>query len=1024
MKNLNVIKSVGLLGVFISISMFHLQAQQSKSSVADMFKGMTWRNIGPNRGGRSLGISGSSKRKLEYYFGAVGGGLWKTVDGGINWKPVTDGQIKSSSVGAVAVAESNPDIVYIGMGETEFRGNIMQGDGVYKSIDGGKTWKNIGLKSTQSISRVRIHPTNPDIVYVSALGHAFGRNEERGVFKTINGGATWKKVLYKGDAAGAEDLVIDPNNPETVYATIWEVYRTPYKMWGGGGASGLFKTSDGGATWVELTKKPGMPAGTVGKIGVAVSPADSKRVWAIVEANDGGLYRSDDAGMTWKMVNNERKLRQRAFYYSRIVADPKNKEGIYGLNVGFYKSNDGGITFDKTIALPHGDSHDLWIDPTDPMRLAQANDGGGTISINGGDSWTDEDFPTAQLYHITVTNDFPYHVAGAQQDNSTIAVPSEGWNHMSARSNSMQSGMGYAYAVGGGESGYIAQDPKNPDIFYAGSQGALLTRMNRATGQTRDVQVYPRFFSGEEAKTLPERWQWTFPIVFSPIDPNRLYTCSQHVWMTTNEGQSWNKISPDLTYADTATLGTSGGVLTRDMNGPEIYATVFALAPSYHDVNTIWAGSDDGLLNITQDNGKTWQNITPKDMLKNTRVSIIDASPHKPGSAYVAAKRYQMGDRTPYIWKTDDYGKTWKKIINGIPAGDYVHTVREDIIRPGLLYAGTEHGVYVSFNDGGNWAPLQLNLPDTQVSDLIVTEKDVVIGTHGRSIYVLDDVAPIREYKPEIAQASAYLFKPYYAVRRVQNGVFQYYLGKQPDKLTIEILDAGGKQVQLFKGVKTKPKVAGDDSEDEGPRIRTQPPPTMDFGLNEFEWDMRYSAATSFEGMIMWSARPQFGPLAPPGMYQIKLTANGKTLTQPFEIKLDPRLKGITVADVQEQFKLALALRDKTSQANNAVIKIRDIKDKLKKAGIDDKKLLNELSAVEENLYQVKNQSSQDPLNFPIKLNNRLASLWRSVETGDAKPTAGAYEVSKLLTAELEKYLADLEKLMQDERLKKIISAI
>jgi len=998
MKKLDIIRAIGLIVIIISSSFSDLQAQQSAE--LDFFKGMTWRNIGPNRGGRSLSAAGSSKRKLEYYFGAVGGGLWKTIDGGFSWKPVTDGQIKSSSVGAVAVSESNPDIVYIGTGETEFRGNIMQGDGVYKSIDGGKTWKNIGLKNTQSISRVRIHPTNPDIVYVSVLGHAFGPNEDRGVFKTTDGGTTWKKVLYKGDKAGAEDLVIDVNNPETVYATIWEVYRTPYKMWGGAGASGLFKSTDGGATWTELTKKPGMPAAPVGKIGVVVSPADSKRVWAIVEANDGGLYRSDDAGMTWKMVNNERKLRQRAFYYSRMVADPKDKEGIYGLNVGFFKSSDGGVTFDKTIRVPHGDNHDLWIDPADPMRMVQANDGGGTVSTNGGLAWTDEDFPTAQLYHITVTNDFPYHVAGAQQDNSTIAVPSEGWGHMNTRTNSMKSGMGYAYAVGGGESGYIAQDPKNPDVFYAGSQGALLTRINRATGQSRDVQVYPRFFSGEEAKTLPERWQWTFPIVFSPLDPNRLYTCSQHVWMTTNEGQSWEKISPDLTYADTATLGTSGGVITRDMNGPEIYATVFALAPSYHDVNTIWAGSDDGQINVTRDGGKTWENITPKDLPRNSRVSIIDASRHKAGTAYVAVKRYQMNDRTPYIYKTDDYGKTWKKIVKGIREDDYVHTVRE------------------------NWRPLQLNLPDTQVADLIVTEKDIVIGTHGRSIYVLDDVAPIREYKPEIAKSSVYLFKPYYAVRRVQNAVFQYYLAKDADDLKIEIVDASGKQVQVFNGVKTKPKSEADSGDDENYAGRMQQPPTMEAGLNEFEWDMRYPPATSFKGMIVWGARAQFGPMAPAGKYEIRLTAAGKTLTQPFEIKLDPRLKGVTEADVQEQFKLALEVRGKTSLANDAVIKIRDIKQKMKDAGVNDKKVLDKLSVIEENLYQVKNQSSQDPLNYPIKLNNRLASLMRSIETGDAKPTEGSYKVYKELSAELEKELADLKKLMEDKTIKKFTPAI
>jgi photosystem II stability/assembly factor-like uncharacterized protein len=995
---------------------------ENPSSPAAILKGMNWRNIGPNRGGRSLGIAGSSRRRMEYYFGAVGGGLWKTIDGGFTWKPVTDGQITSSSVGAVAVSESNPDIVYIGTGETEFRGNIMQGDGVYKSVDGGKTWKNMGLKNTQAISRIRIHPGNPDIVYVSALGHPYGPNEDRGVFKTTDGGTTWKKILYKGDRAGAEDLVLDPTNPDVIYASIWQVYRTPYKMWGGGGACGLYKSTDGGNTWTELTTNPGMPKGPVGKIGVTVSPVDPKRVWAIVEANDGGLFRSDDAGATWKMVNNERKLRQRAFYYSRIVADPKDSNGIYGLNVNFYKSSDGGHSFPKTIKLPHGDNHDLWIDPTDPMRLAEADDGGGTVSVDGGATWTDEDFPTAQLYHIIATSDFPYHVAGAQQDNTTIAVPSEDWEHMVASRNSIKPGLGYAYTVGGGESGYVAQDPDHPDIFYAGSQGALLTRFDRSTGQMRDVQVYPRFFSGEEAKVLPERWQWTFPIVFSPLDHKRLYTCSQHVWVTTNEGQSWDKISPDLTYADTATLGVSGGVITRDMNGPEIYATVFALAPSYQDVNTLWAGSDDGLVHITRDNGKSWQNITPPDMLKNTRVSIIEASHYKPGVAYVAAKRYQMDDCAPYIWKTDDYGKTWKKIVAGIGADDYVHVIREDLVRAGLLYAGTEHGFYVSFNDGDSWEHLQLNLPDVQVSDIAVTEKDIVLGTHGRSIYVLDDVAPLREFRSSIADSALYLYKPYYAVRHVQNAVFQYYLKDSATDLRVEILDAQGQLVQSFMGIthkSTADSLAEVQEEEEYGYEKRQQPPSIKKGLNTFAWDLRYPSPAFFKGIILWGASPMHGPLAPPGNYQVRFTAGGETLTKPFEIKLDPRLKDVTLADVQQQFQLAMRIRDATDKANQAVIQIRKLKDMITKAGpvnAPHKDLLVRLSKIEEDLYQVKNQSGQDPLNFPIKLNNRLAALERSVETGDAKPTASSYQVFKELSAELDRQLAELTALLHNKK--------
>ena len=1007
-------KQLPLLCFFCTICIITPKEHFGQNSLLDSsLKGMTWRNIGPNRGGRSLGISGSSKNKMEYYFGAVGGGLWKTIDGGLNWKPVTDGQITSSSVGAVAVAPSNPGIVYIGTGETEFRGNIMQGDGIYKSVDSGKTWKNIGLKNTQSISRVRVHPTNPDIVYVSALGHAFGPNDERGIFKTIDGGQSWKKVLYKGEQAGAADLVIDQQNPETIYATIWQVYRTAYKMWADTGISALYKSVDGGLTWSDLTKKPGMPKGAVGKIGVAVSPADPNRVWAIIEANDGGLYRSDDAGQTWKMVNNERKLRQRAFYYSRIVADPKDKNIVYGLNVNFYKSKDGGATFKTEIKVPHGDNHDLWIDPEDPMRMATSNDGGGSVSNNGGLSWTDEDFPTAQLYHITVTNDFPYQVAGAQQDNSTIAIPSEDYRHRAVRTNSTKTGIGFAYDVGGGESGYIAQDPKNPDIFYAGSQGALLTRINRTTGQTRDVQIYPRFFSGEEAKTLPERWQWTFPIVFSPVDNKRLYACSQHVWMTTNEGQSWQRISPDLTYADSTTLGVSGGVITRDMNGPEIYATVFALAPSYKDVNIIWAGSDDGLVHITKDGGKTWQNITPPDMQKNTRVSIIEASHFNAGTAYVAAKRYQMDDRTPYIWKTNDFGKHWRKIITGIRADDYVHVIREDITKKGLLYVGTEHGIWVSHNDGENWQSLRLNLPDVQVSDLAVTEKDIVIGTHGRSIYILDDVSPVRDYQFQTATDAVHLFKPYYAVRNVQKAVFQYYLEKDSSDLKIEILDKYNKVIQTFIG--EAKKAIKDSTVEEDEDDRKPPSPTIKKGFNKFEWDLRYPPATSFAGMILWGANKYNGPLAVPGMYQVRLTAAGKTSTQPFEIKLDPRIKDVTNADLTEKFDLAMQIKNEVSKANEAVIKIRAIKEKIANTNNseNDKLFVEQLSMIEGNLYQVKNQSSQDPLNFPIKLNNKLASLQRVVESGEYKPTAGSYIVFKELKDELAKQLNQLDKILK-----------
>jgi len=1007
---------------------------------AAYFKGLKYRLVGPFRGGRSTAVAGSSRRKNEYYFGATGGGLWKTVDGGFSWAPVTDSQLNCSSVGAIGVSESNPDIVYIGTGESEFRGNIMQGDGVYKSTDGGKTWKNVGLRETQSIARIRVDPTNPDIVYAAALGHPYDHNAERGVYRTKDGGKTWQKVLYKSDKAGAEDLIIDPGNPRVLYASIWEVYRTPWKMWGGGEDCGLYQSTDGGDSWQELTKRPGMPKGPLGKIGVTVSPVRPGRIWAIIEADSGGVYRSDDTGKTWKYINRDRKLRQRAFYYSRIYADTKDSNTIYGLNVGFFKSTNGGVAFNKPIRPPHGDNHDLWIDPTDPMRMATSDDGGAAVSVNGGKTWTDEDFPTAQLYHVIVTSDVPYHVAGAQQDNSTIAVPSKGWQFMNARTNTVKRGT-WSYAVGGGESGYIAQDPKNPDVFFAGSYSAVLTRINRKTGESKEVTPYPRYFMGEAPKDIPERWQWTYPIVFSPKDPKRLYVCSQHVWVTTDDGQSWKKISPDLTLADTSTLGVSGGILTNDMTGVEVYGTVFALAPSFHDVNTIWAGSDDGLVHITRDGGLHWTNITPPDMVRHTRVSIIDESRHHAGTAYVAAKRYQMGDRAPYIWKTTDYGKSWTKIVAGLPADEFVHAVREDIKKPGLLYAGTEHGVYVSFNDGGHWQPLQLNLPNTQVADLVVTDKDLVVGTHGRSIWILDNIDPLRVYKPEMLDSAVVLFQPQDAYRRVESAVFQYYLSKPADSVKVEILDStmavvgtfrskvdsakgldsvhrGGRGVRAGGGVSGGGPGAeavsdGGDDDDEVFVPRPKFPGTAK-GVNQYEWDLHYPGATEFPGMILWGARIAQGPWALPGKYYVRLTAAGQTVTRAFEVRPNPNTPGVTMADMRQQFRLAMELRDKTSKANETVIQIRKIKKMLeekKNRTQTDNRLIAQLSEIEETLYQVKNESNQDPLNFGIRLNNRLASLWKIVESGDGRPTEGSYQVAKELTTELEKQVSEVKKI-------------
>lgn len=990
---------------------------------ATAFAGLSYRNVGPNRGGRSIGASGSVQRSKEYYFGATGGGLWKTVDGGLTWRPVTDGQIRSSSVGAVAVAPSHPDTVYIGMGETELRGNIMQGDGVYRSVDAGKTWTHMGLAETQAISRVRVHPTDAATVYVAAFGHPYAKHSARGIYRSLDAGKTWQLVLSRGDSVGAIDLSIDQKNPKVIYAAFWQAYRRPWKLSSGGPMSGIFKSVDGGDTWVDITRNPGLPRGIIGKIGISVSPVDGSRVYAIVEHDSGGVFVSDDAGATWKRTNDERKLRQRAFYYSRLYADPKVKDRVYVLNVGFWRSDDGGKTFPTQIRGTHGDFHDLWIAPDDNNRFISANDGGGAVTENGGATFTDQRFPTAQSYRVETTRDFPYHVCGAQQDNSTFCLPSN-----PSANNIFTAGQGpfgeWLYDVGGGESGYIAPHPTNANIFYAGSQGALLTRYDRSTGILRDVQVYPRFFSGEPAGSLPERWQWTYPIVFSPHDPTVLYTSSQHLWRTTNEGQSWERISPDLTIAADSTIGDSGGPITKDQNGPEFYATIFTIAPSKREAETIWTGSDDGLVHITRDGGKSWQNVTPAGLPKQSRISLIDASSHEAGKAYVAVKRYQNDDRTPHIWKTTDYGTTWTKIVDGIRSDAYVHAVREDPWRKGLLFAGTEHGVFVSFDDGQKWQELVLNLPDVQVPDLKVLEHDLVIATHGRSMWVLDDITPIRELTADVAKAGVHLFTPREAVRRIKDAAFSYHLNRRADSVVVDILDGTGGLVRHFVSRSSDSATTASAAEPQDPRPRGPEGPSRTLGLNRFSWDLRYPGATVFPGMILWSARPQNGPLAPPGEYQVRISANGETKTAPFRVTRHPALTEFTDDDLREQFRVAMQIRDKVSAANEAVMQIRDLKaqigDRTTKAAdrgltTDGNRLNASLGSVEEALYQVRNRSNQDPLNFPIRLNNKLAALQRSLETGDMRPSAGVLKVLEELSAELAGQLNRLDRLLETD---------
>jgi len=1032
------------------------------------FSSYRWRGVGPDRGGRSIAVSGVKGRPKEAYFGAVGGGLWKTSDSGLTWTAVTDGQLTSSSVGAVAVSESNPDIVYIGMGESCIRGNIMPGDGVYKSTDAGKTWTRVGFANSDAISKIRIHPTNPDIVFVADFGRYGSPSEERGIFKTVDGGKTWKKVLYKDAKTGGIDIAIDRKNPTVMFGALWEAYRVEYQMSSGGPGSGFYKSTDGGETWTEITRAAGLPSGLVGKISVSISGADSNRVYALIENDKGGLYVSDDAGASWKLINEGRNIRQRAFYYTHVFADPNNKDIVYMLNTSAFRSVDGGKTVAQIGQNTHGDHHDLWIDPDDSEHVVLGNDGGGTVTFDVASAqrhWSDEDFPTAQFYHVIVTKHVPYHVCGAQQDNSTLCVDS--------RTNLGRGGGGGGrgnlvapYEAGGGEPGYIAPDPRDPDVYYAGANnGSFLTRLNRRSGEIKEVGAYPRFFSGENSGEVVERWQWTYPIIFSPIDPKILYTSSQRVWKTTDGGDTWTAISPDLTRHDPKTFGDSGGPITHDMNSPEIYGTVFSLAPGKTDVNIIWAGSDDGVVSLTRDGGKTWSNVTPRDMPEFGRVSQIDASQFDAGTAYVSVKKMLLTDYTPYIFRTHDYGRTWTKIVAGIAPTDFVSSVREDPVRRGLLYAGTEHAFYISLDDGDHWRSLSNGLPVTQVSDIWVEGNDVVISTMGRSFYILDDVNPLRQFNSTVTSAAdSYLFKPGDAIRTAVPARIGYWLKKAPQSMKLEILDSKGQVVRTFEGAvpgaggRGRGRGATDgraeaaqggraaeaggraetgqggraaeagrsgneeqpqtDDEEGGGRGRGGPQTaTMAAGMQRFTWDLQSQPVVNFPGMVLWGAT-QNGPIVLPGTYTARLTVDGKTQTQNFTVKKHP-YHAATDADLQFQYDLATQIRDKVNEANNAIIQIRRIKtalaDRVSKTTNADAKaiaeeLQKELTAVEVDVYQVKNQSNQDPLNFPIRTNNRLASLLRVVLAGDGRPTSNTTPIFNDLKKELQAEMDRLNK--------------
>ena len=974
-------------------------------------------------------MAGVPGQPLVYYMGATGGGVWKTTNAGIEWAPVTDGQVKTGSVGAIAVAPSDPNVLYVGMGESCIRGNVSHGDGVYRSTDAGKTWAHVGLRDTMQIGRIRVHPQDPDHVYVAALGHTWGAHAERGVFRSGDGGKTWSKSLFVDDKTGAVDLAMDPTNPRVLYAAFWQAQRTPWSLESGGPGSGLYKTTDGGDTWKKLDGK-GLPKGPWGRVGVSISPARSERVYAVIEAEDGGVFRSDDSGATWERTNDDRKLRQRAWYYTHVVADPKEPDTVYVLNVQLFRSKDGGKTF-ETIGVPHGDNHDLWIAPEDPRRMVEGNDGGAAVTFDGGLSWSSvENQPTAQFYHVIADDQFPYRVYGAQQDNSTVSIAS--------RTGGFGIGERDWQTVAGCESGFIAPKPGDPDVTYAGCYGGTIGRLDRRTGQERAIHVWPDNPMGWGADGMKHRFQWTFPIVASRHDLNVLYAAGNVLFRTTNEGQSWEAVSPDLTRNDASKMGPSGGPITRDNTSVEYYGTIFALAEAPLDGKVLWAGSDDGLVHVTRDGGKTWSNVTPKAMPEWSRVSQVDASPHDPGTAWLAVNRYQLDDYRPYVYVTTDFGATWRLAVAGLPADSFVRVVREDPKRRGLLFAGTETGVHVSFDAGVSWRPLQRNLPAVPVTDLVVKGDDVVLATQGRSFWVLDDIAPLRHLTPEVAGASAHLFEPSVAYRfggsegqgavgkNPPYGARFYYLLKDAPKdgeeVKLEVLDENGGLVRAFTSKEVK-KAEGKGAEegDDAPK-----PIPAKAGLNAFCWDLRHAPASKFDGLILWGGETD-GPRAVPGRYQARLSAGGTTLTRPFELRKDPRL-ATTDEDFAKQLALLTEIRDRLTATHDAIARLRTVRDQAETAaerakGTEGEKpiadaaaaLSKKLTEVEEALYQTKSRSSQDPLNFPIRLNNKLAALASTVASADAAPTEPSYAVHRDLSARIDAELAKLDRVMAED---------
>jgi len=985
-----------------------------------LYNSMEWRNIGPWRGGRSAAVTGVPGKPNLFYFGSTGGGVWRTSDGGNTWQNISDGFF-GGSIGAVAVSEYDNNVIYAGGGEKTVRGNVSYGYGIWKSEDAGKTWSFKGLPKSRHIPRIRIHPRNPDLVYAAVLGDLFQSSDERGVYRSKDGGKTWEKILFANKDAGAIDLLIDPGNSRVLYATTWRVRRSPYSLESGGEGSALWKSTDGGDTWKNISANKGLPQGIWGIAGVAVSPLNSNRVWAIIENENGGVYRSDDGGDTWRKLNDDRSLRQRAWYYTRIYADTKDEEIVYVLNVGYHKSTDGGRTF-KSAYAPHGDHHDLWIAPEDNQRMVIGDDGGAQITFDAGENWsTYHNQPTAQFYRVTTDNAFPYRIYAAQQDNSTIRI-----QH---RSDDAGINERHWQTTAGGESGHIAVDPLDNDVVYGGSYGGFLIRMNHRTQEERAINVWPDNPMGYGAEGMKYRFQWNFPIFFSPNNPQKLYALSNHVHVTYNGGESWEILSPDLTRNDPAKLGPSGGPITKDNTSVEYYCTLFAGAESPYEKDLVWVGSDDGLIHVSKDGGRTWENVTPAGMPQWTMINSIDPDPFTKGGAFVAGTRYKLGDYSPYLYHTTDYGKTWNLITNGIAAEHFTRVVRADPKRKGLLYAGTESGMYISFNNGANWSPFQLNLPIVPITDLAVKNDNLIAATQGRSLWILDDITPLHQLDEGMAKSDFFLYKPLPSYRmggfqskRIKNaginhpgGVMVNFYLKEKLADSIEVkLEFFEQDGDLVKAFTTK-------SKEDATKLTE-----LKKGGNLFVWNMRYPDVKSFEGMVLWGAETA-GPKAVPGRYRVKLSIGDKSQEQEFDIVKDPRSSS-SLADLQEQFKFLTEVNNKVSEAHQAIIDIRETRkqintlvDKIKsdeqhKGLVDKSKDIDKaMTAIEEALYQTKNRSSQDPLNFPIKLTDKLGGVAGLSGIGDFKPTSQSYTVKQELTQAIDTQLTAWRKIKDEE---------